>query len=150
MVITTARSPRAPGSRYKLLSLPLPEKSIRGQFRGSLAVGRAQRCHGDRSVTDNWAWDSVATKQHGLSNEINDVVLGLISPRRGLSPNSPPKVKERTITHSSGSFPIQPVLEIKFQSLVRANSHRKKKQFTQKNQQWTDKQSQVNTFHLEP
>lgn len=51
-------------------------------------------------AADNWAWDSVATKQRSLSNEINDVVLGLVSPRRGLSPNSPPKVKERTITQT--------------------------------------------------
>lgn len=55
---------------------------------------------GTGAVADNWEWDSVATKQHGLSNEINDVVLGLVSPRRGLSPNSPPKVKERTITQT--------------------------------------------------
>lgn len=78
---------------------------------------------------DNWAWDSVATKQHGLSNEINDVVLGLVSLRRGLSSKSPPKVKERTITlyaNSSGPFPIQTKLEIMFQSWVRSLSHREK------------------------
>lgn len=75
-------------------------KSIRGQCRWSLATGGTLYCHGDGAAADNWAWDSVATKQHGLSNEINDVVLGLVSPRRGLSPNSPPKVKERTITET--------------------------------------------------
>ena len=52
---------------------------------------------GRGAAADNWAWDSVATKQHGLGNEINDVVLGLVSPRRGLSPNSLPKVKERLV-----------------------------------------------------
>lgn len=63
---------------------------------------RAQLCiiSGDRAAADNWAWGSVATKQQGLSDEINDVVLGLVSPRRGLSPNSPHKVKERTITQT--------------------------------------------------
>ena len=63
-------------------------------------MGEALRCHGDGAVADNWAWDLAATKQHGLSNEINDVVLGPVSPRRGLSANSPPKVKERTITQT--------------------------------------------------
>lgn len=50
-------------------------------------------------MADNWAWDFVVTKQLGLSNETNDAAFGLVSLRRGLSPNSPPKVKERTITH---------------------------------------------------
>lgn len=59
-----------------------------------------RHCHRDGAEANNWAWDSMATKQHGLSNEINDVVLGLVSPRRGLSPNSPLKVKERTITQT--------------------------------------------------
>lgn len=86
--------------RYKVLSLPLSVKSIRGQCRWPLTMGGTLRHHGDRAAADNWAWDSVATKQHGLSNEINDVVLGLVSPRRGLSPNSPLKVKERTITQT--------------------------------------------------
>lgn len=76
------------------------EESIRGQWRWSWAMGGTLCRHGDGAAADNWAWDSVATKQHGLSNEINDVVLGLVSPRRGLSPNSPPKVKERTITQT--------------------------------------------------
>lgn len=83
-----------------MLSPELSVKSIRGQCRWSAAMGGSLRRHGDGAAADNWAWDSVATKQHGLSNEINDVVLGLVSPRRGLSPNSPPKVKERTITQT--------------------------------------------------
>lgn len=62
-----------------------------------MAVGAWCRL-GEGATADNWAWDSMAANAHGLSNEINDVVLGLVSPRRGLSPNSPPKVKERTIT----------------------------------------------------
>lgn len=62
-------------------------------------VGRTLCCHGDRAAADNWAWDFMATKQRSLSNEINDVVLGRVSLRRGLYPNSPPKVKKRTITH---------------------------------------------------
>lgn len=61
-------------------------------------------CHRDWAEADNWAWASMATKQHGLSNEINDAVLGLVSPRRGLSPNSAPKVKERTITQQGHSL----------------------------------------------
>lgn len=85
---------------YSALSPPLSVKSIRGQCRWSLEMGGTLRRHEDRAAADNWAWDSVATRQHGLSNEINDVVLGLVSPRRGLSPNSPPKVKERTITQT--------------------------------------------------
>lgn len=88
-----------PDRRYKVLST-LSGKSIRGQRSWSLAMGGTLCRHGDKAAADNWAWDSVATKQHGLSNEINDVVLGLVSPRRGLSPNSPPKVKERTITQT--------------------------------------------------
>lgn len=73
------------------------------QGRVLMAVShRAQLCiiTGDRAAADNWAWGSVATKQQGLSDEINDVVLGPVSPRRGLSPNSPHKVKERTITQT--------------------------------------------------
>lgn len=61
---------------------------------------RPQRHPGDKAAADNWAWASMSTKQRGLSNEINGAVLGLVSPRRGLSPNSPPKVKERTITQT--------------------------------------------------
>lgn len=86
--------------RYKEQLPPLSVKSIRGQCRWSLVMGGTLHRRGDRAAADNWAWDSVATKQHGLRNEINDVVLGLVSPRRGLSPNSPPKVKERTITQT--------------------------------------------------
>lgn len=85
----TAETRRVSDCRYKVLSLPLSVKSIRGQCRWPLTMGGTLRHHGDRAAADNWAWDSVATKQHGLSNEINDVVLGLVSPRRGLSPNSP-------------------------------------------------------------
>lgn len=84
--------------RYKLMSPPLSVKSIGGQCRWPLMMGRTLRHRGDKAAADNWAWDSVATKQHGLCNGINDVVLGLVSPRRGLSSTSPPKVKERTIT----------------------------------------------------
>ena len=65
-----------------------------------ISDGGTQCRHGDKAAADNWAWDLMATKQHGLGNEINDVVLGLVSPRRGLSPNSSPKVKERTITQT--------------------------------------------------
>lgn len=63
-------------------------------------MGGGERRHGDATVADNWAWEFVATKQRGLSNKINDVVLGLVSLRSGLSLNSPPKVKERTITNT--------------------------------------------------
>ncbi|CAJ1051913.1 Hypothetical predicted protein [Xyrichtys novacula] len=97
----TAEAQRVPDRRYKALSsAPRLLKSIRGQWRLSAEMGRILRRHGDMAAADNWAWDSAATQQHGLSNEINDVVLGLVSPRRGLSPNSPPKVKERTITQT--------------------------------------------------
>lgn len=89
-----------PQWRYKVLSPPLLQKSIRGQCRWSLAMGGTSLRHGAGAAADNWAWDSVATKQHSLRNEINDVVLGLVSPRRGLSPNSHPKVRERTITQT--------------------------------------------------
>lgn len=81
-------------------NMPFSEKSMRGQWRWSLVMCRPQRHPGDKAAADNWAWASMATKQHGLSNEINGAVLGLVSPRRGLSPNSPPKVKERTITQT--------------------------------------------------
>ncbi|KAK2862628.1 hypothetical protein Q5P01_002161 [Channa striata] len=89
-----------PDCRYEALLPRFLEKSIGGQCRWSLAAYGTQYCHGDEAVADNWAWASVATKQHGLGNEINDAVVGLVSPRRGLSPNSPPKVKERTITQT--------------------------------------------------
>lgn len=96
----TAEARRVPDRRYKVLSRLRSKKSIRGQCRWSFVMGGTRRHHGDGAGADNWTWDCVATKQHGLSNEINDVVLGLVSPRRGLSPNSPPKVKERTITQT--------------------------------------------------
>lgn len=54
----------------------------------SASVNHGRR-HGDRTGADNWAGDSEATKQHGLGNEINDVVLGLVSLRRGLSAQPP-------------------------------------------------------------
>lgn len=131
--MATAGTWRGSDCRYKVLQPPLSVKSTRGQPRWSSEMDRMPRRHGDGTMADNWAWDSVATKQHGLSNEINDVVLGLVSPRRGLSPNSPPKVKERTITqtqiHQAHS---QSELKMMFQSWVRAHSCRKKKQFTQK------------------
>lgn len=76
-----------------------PDRRYRRTEKSVLEVGRTHRCHGDRAAADNWAWDFVATKQRSLSNEINDVVLGRVSLRRGLYPNSPPKVKKRTITH---------------------------------------------------
>lgn len=90
--------------RYKLMSPPFSVKSIGGQCRLPLTMGQTLSHHGDKAAADNWAWDSVATKQHGLCNEINDVVLGLVSPRRGLSSTSPPKVKERTITQIHQAF----------------------------------------------
>lgn len=96
----TAEAWRVRDCRYKVLSPLFSEKSGRGQCRWSLVMGGTLCRHGDKAAADNWAWDSVATKQHGLGNEINDVVLGLVSPRRGLSPNSLPKVKERTITQT--------------------------------------------------
>lgn len=79
-------------SEDEVLKRLLFTKSVRGQRRWPLKMGGIFHQYGDQAVSDNWAWDSVATKQHGLSNEINDVVLGLVSPRRGLSSNSPPKV----------------------------------------------------------
>lgn len=48
---------------------------------------------------DNWSGDSVATKQRGLGNEINDVVLGLVALAGGLSAPAP-EVKGRTLTQT--------------------------------------------------
>lgn len=76
----------------KVLKLLLFTKSVGGQRGWPLKMGGILHQYGDRAASDNWAWDSVATKQRGLSDEINDAVLGLVSPRRGLSSNSPPKV----------------------------------------------------------
>lgn len=100
---------------------------------------------------DNWAWDSVATKQRGLHNEINDVVFGLVSPRRGLSLNSPPKVKERTITHSH-IHQAHSLFRLSSKWCFRAGSglipteEEKKKQFTQP-QQWALRKSKSIVFN---
>lgn len=104
------------------------EKSVRGQQRLLSVICGNKHHHEDRVASDNWAWDSMATKQHGLINEINDDVLGLVSLRRGLSPSSPPKVKERTITLKQihQTIPFLAVNKIMFQSWVRAHSHRQK------------------------
>lgn len=100
------------------------------------------------AATDNWERDSVATKQHGLGNEINDAVFGLVSPRRGLSPNSPPKVKERTITQTqihqaSSLFAVK----MMFQNLDVARSHRKEwKHEVSQNQQFSTEVFMIVTF----
>lgn len=63
---------------------PSSLKSIRGLRQGPLTTGVVM---GTRA--DNWAGDSVATKQRGLGNEINDVVLGLVALAGGLSAPAP-------------------------------------------------------------
>lgn len=51
-------------------------------------MGEILQQQDDQTSSDNWVWDSVAPKQHGLTDEINDVVLGLVSPWSGLSSHS--------------------------------------------------------------
>lgn len=51
-------------------------------------VGELLQQWGEQASCDKWVWDAAAPKQHGLTDEINDVVLGLVSLRRGLSSRS--------------------------------------------------------------
>lgn len=69
-------------------------KSIRGRCQRPLTTGRTGRRHGDGAGAAHWAEDSVATKQRGLGNEINNVVLGLVSLARGLSAAAPLRWRE--------------------------------------------------------
>lgn len=63
---------------------PLREVSW-GTVRRRHRLEKTHHSHRDAAVTDNWVWDSVATKQLGLNNENNEAVLGCFTKERIIS-----------------------------------------------------------------